>query len=246
MADGSSVIQTIETMPYAHVMRSYWSVGVDIGQSNDPTAMAAVERLSWYATINYKPGLRLMPGLTAFPIAALDATKPRDALHVRELKRLQLGITYIEIAQQIAALLGDAQLSNAKVFIDATGVGKPIVDLFKHAGIAHTPVWITSGRDEATHGDGISVPKLILISRLQAALHSGELKIAKALPESLAFMRELQEFRATFTEIGNIRFGARQGAHDDLVIAAALAVYGATAKQYAMTINLPILASSTR
>ena len=72
------------------------------------------------------------------------------------------------------------------------------------------------------------MPKLILVSRLQAALHSNELKIARALPESAAFTRELQEFRASWTEAGHLRFGARQGAHDDLVLAAALAVYGAT------------------
>jgi hypothetical protein len=64
--------------------------------------------------------------------------------------------------------------------------------------------------------------------RLQAALHSGELKIARALPEAVAFARELREFRASWTEAGNVMFGARQGAHDDLVLAAALAVYGAT------------------
>jgi len=54
------------------------------------------------------------------------------------------------------------------------------------------------------------------------------LKIAKGLAEAQVFFRELQEFRASFTQVGNLQFGARQGSHDDLVLAAALAVYGVT------------------
>jgi hypothetical protein len=38
--------------------------------------------------------------------------------------------------------------------------------------------------------------------------------------------RELQDFRARFTEAGNATFNAREGAHDDLVLALALAVFG--------------------
>jgi hypothetical protein len=37
-----------------------------------------------------------------------------------------------------------------------------------------------------------------------------------------------QEFRADFTDSGNLQFGARQGAHDDLVLASALAVWRAS------------------
>jgi hypothetical protein len=112
---------------------------------------------------------------------------------------------------QLVVLLASPALAGASMFLDATGVGKPVADLFERAGIKHTPIWITARRDEQPHGAGFAVPKLILISRLQAALHSGELKIAKLLPEAGAFVRELREFRASWSEAGNLQSDARAG-----------------------------------
>lgn len=168
------------------------------------------------------------------------ARKPTDELHVRALKRLPLGTSYPEQICQLAILLATPQLVRAPVFLDAGGVGKPVSDLFKRNGVEHVPIWITAGRDEQPHGDGFTVPKLHLISRLQAALHSGELRIAKALPEADAFARELTDFRAHFTESGTLVFGARQGAHDDLLIAAALAVWGASRPKMATELKIPV------
>lgn len=37
---------------------------------------------------------------------------------------------------------------------------------------------------------------------------------------------ELVDFRVRYTAVGNATFGAREGAHDDLILAVALAVYG--------------------
>jgi hypothetical protein len=58
------------------------------------------------------------------------------------------------------------------------------------------------------------------VSRLQALLHAGELKIAKSLTEAPALAAELQDFRATISESGNAH-SARAAAHDDLVLALA-------------------------
>lgn len=57
-------------------------------------------------------------------------------------------------------------------------------------------------------------------------LHSGDLRIANSLPDAAALARELQDFRVRFTESGNATFNARDGAHDDVVLALALAVFG--------------------
>jgi hypothetical protein len=233
-------ISVDEPCAYVHVMRSSWTIGIDLGQAVDPSAIAAVQRLRWHATNAAILGAQALPGFELIPLAALDGKRPPDELHVRALKRLPLGVSYIEQMQQIAMLLQTPALEGAQVFVDAGGVGRPVIDLFKSVGIRYRPVWITGGRDEQPHEGGFTVPKLHLISRLQAALHSGELKIAKALPEAKAFTRELQEFRATWTESGNLRFNARQGAHDDLLIACAIAVYGATRPVPAMTCNIPV------
>jgi hypothetical protein len=71
------------------------------------------------------------------------------------------------------------------------------------------------------------VPKLTLVSRLQALLHEGRLKIHKELPEAETLVRELQDFRVEFTAAGHLTFNARSGKHDDLVLALAIAVWRA-------------------
>jgi hypothetical protein len=231
----SAFVSSAENPPY--VRRSTWAIGLDIGQSVDPTALAAVEAVRWGMSAAFEAVNRHKSGawVRAPGVTEIVAQRPRDELHVRALKRLPLGTPYPVQCEQIVALLSDPRLAGASVYLDRTGVGRPISDLFRKAGIPHIAVTITSGANEQQMGgDNLSVPKLHLISRLQAALHSGELKIARQLAEAAAFVRELQDFRTSFTQVGNLQFGARQGSHDDLVLAAALAVYGVSRPRPAM------------
>lgn len=95
------------------------------------------------------------------------------------------------------------------------------------AGLRPIGVTITAG-DSAhreDYGSGWRVSELALVSRLQALLHAGGLKIAKSLPEATNLATELQAFRATITAAGAATFGARAGAHDDLVLALAIGVW---------------------
>ena len=166
----------------------------------------------------------------------IAAKRPRDTLNVRALKRLPLGTSYVAQGEMIAALLADPRLAGAGVFLDATGCGKPVSDLIARA-VKHTPIWISAGRDELRHGDGYSVPKLTLISRLQAALHSGELRIARALPEAAAFCKETSGIQGELVESGHLSLNARQGCHDDMIIACALATWGATRPRLATSLT---------
>jgi hypothetical protein len=126
-------------------------------------------------------------------------------------------------------LLPDGQnrrLRSRKV-IDFTGVGRPIFDMFTYAGISPLGVLITAGTAETCDGRICAVPKLTLVSRLQALLHEGRLKIQKELPEAETLVRELQELRVEFTAAGHLTFNARSGKHDDLVLALAIAAWRA-------------------
>lgn len=73
---------------------------------------------------------------------------------------------------------------------------------------------------------GRSAPKGELVSRRQTLFHAGELRIAASLPDAAVLARELQDFRVRFTDAGNATFNAREGAHDDLMLALALVVFG--------------------
>ena len=71
------------------------------------------------------------------------------------------------------------------------------------------------------------VAKKLLVSGLTASMHEGALRVARALSDAAALVGELQDFRAAFSDSGFARFGAREGAHDDLVLAVALGVWWA-------------------
>jgi hypothetical protein len=77
------------------------------------------------------------------------------------------------------------------------------------------------------------VPKRNLVSALQAALQTGALKIASSLELAEVLREELLNFRIKI----NIATGHdsyenwREGDHDDLVLAAAMAVWSARTPQ---------------
>ena len=145
---------------------------------------------------------------------------------VGHLERLPLGTTYPAIVAHVSRLLGKLP-DGTELVIDYTGVGRPVFDLFMYSGISPVGVLITAGTAEAHDGITCSVPKLVLVSRLQALLHEGRLKILKDLPEAETLVRELQDFRVEYTAAGHLTFNARSGKHDDLVLALAIAAWRA-------------------
>ncbi len=142
------------------------------------------------------------------------------------LERVPLGTPYPGIVAHVARLLAKLPVGT-ELAIDFTGVGRPVFDMFTAAGLSPTGVLITAGTAETRDGAIIGVPKLVLVSRLQALLHEGRLKIHKDLAEAAELVRELQDFRVDFTAAGSLTFNARSGKHDDLVLALAIACWRA-------------------
>lgn len=199
-------------------IESQFFVGVDLGQSHDPTAVAIVERhsghrLGWRGNVEQRF---------------------RPLYQVRYLERLPLQMAYPDQIAYVGSLLRREPLASSTpdVLIDYTGVGRPVFDMFKQARTPRVKgVTITSGNNPERTPVGWSVPKTILVSHVQAKLHTGDLRIAKELSEAQTLTRELQDFRVRFTTAGNATFGAREGAHDDLVLAMAIAVFGGENQQ---------------
>jgi hypothetical protein len=148
-----------------------------------------------------------------------------DIFQVGHLERVPLGTPYPAIVAHVGRLLG--KLHDPELVIDYTGVGRPVFDLFTYAGISPVGVLITGGAVETRYGAICGVPKLTLVSRLQALLHEGRLKIQKELSEAETLVRELQDFQVEFTPAGHLTFNARAGKHDDLVLALAIAIWRA-------------------
>jgi hypothetical protein len=151
---------------------------------------------------------------------------PPPIFQVGHLERLPLGTPYPGIVAHVGRLLTKLP-GRPELVIDFTGVGRPVFDMFLYSGISPTGVVITSGTAETHHRMTWSVPKLTLVSRLQALLHEGRLKIQRELNEAETLVRELKDFRLEFTAAGHLTFNARTGKHDDLVLALAIAVWRA-------------------
>jgi hypothetical protein len=131
------------------------------------------------------------------------------------------------------------ELRDAPTYIDHTGVGRAVYDIFRQRKLKGLqPVTITGGDAITRTADGWHVAKSALVSCVSALLHCGELKIERELADAAALTRELQDFRVNFSSAGNAIFNAREGSHDDLVLAVALAIFGASQSPPAMDIPL--------
>jgi hypothetical protein len=151
---------------------------------------------------------------------------PRPIFRVGYLERVPLGTPYPDIVSHVGRLLTKLP-GRPELVIDFTGVGRPIFDMFVYSGIYPIGVVITAGNTETRDRMTCSVPKLTLVSRLQALLHEERLKIQRELDEAETLVRELRDFRVEFTAAGHLTFNARSGKHDDLVLALAIAVWRA-------------------
>lgn len=162
------------------------SVGVDLGQASDPTAIAIA-----------------------------------DGSDFRHLERVPLGTPYPQVCERIGSICG--ALPGARLVVDGTGGGRAVVDSLEAAGLSPIVVTITSGKKERREGSRIWIPKALLLRPLIAGLEDGSIRIAATLTLAGALMKELRAFQVVRGERGHLAFNGK-GEHDDLVIAAALAV----------------------
>jgi hypothetical protein len=190
-------------------------VGVDLGQASDYTAIAVAERVE--------------------DLGAKETVKKGNEyqLHIRHLERFR-DVRYPEVSERVKRLLGAPPLQkNSKLVVDATGVGAAVVDMLRgSAGLTFDAVTITGGDTQSKAGYGsYRVPKRDLVGGLQVLLQSGRLKIASSLEHAGTLRAELLNFRVKINlASGHDSYEAwREGDHDDLVLAAALAVWSARA-----------------
>lgn len=208
------------------------AVGVDLGQSKDPTSLAVIERLRVIVPRDLEWQLRDTEAGRA-RLAEMRKELPVDRFNLRLLEQAPLGEPYPDQATRIKRILARPQIAAAdpRVFMDFTGVGRPMYDIMRREGIPRlVPITISFQGGGANEAGGRTVAKLELVSRLQSLMHTGQLHMPSesAMPLAKTLRRELLDFRVSYTPVGNATFGAREGAHDDLVLATALAAWGLT------------------
>ncbi len=184
--------------------------GLDLGQARDYTAIAILERTS-------PPG---------------EAGAPPATYQCGYLYRFPLGTLYPAIVAHMAAMMATPQLNGQSTLIaDSTGVGRPVVDMLRAAGLKPIAASIHGGTATTQAGNFWNVPKRELVSVLQVLLQSGRLAFGADLPEWATLSKELQNFKAKISAAGHDSYGAgddwRDGSHDDLVLAVALSAWRA-------------------
>ena len=182
-------------------------IGLDLGQSQDFTALCV---LSGVFT---------------------DGVKP--TYQVGHLERFPLNTTYPDIAQAMVTLTRRPELGGVwELIADATGVGRPVCDLLKEAlgeQRHHVHPLTIIGSGQATAGVyGAHVPKRDLVVMLKVLLESKRIEFAGSWPETATLIRETLAFQVKITNAANDTYGAwREGTHDDLVLAVAMAAWWA-------------------
>ncbi len=224
-------------------MLYHYYVGLDLGQARDYTAVAVVEEQLWVAD-RWSPahGVHLEPGWTSpadlEPWAAEEVLRhnyhrgrPHDPpLLVRHLERFPLGTPYPELVTRVQRLLESEPLRERRVAleVDKTGVGAPVVDLFRLSGLHPIPIMLHGGdRVIVEPTGGYRVPKRDVVHAAQVALESRRLKIAGRLKHADTLVHELRSFTGKIDErTAHDTYAAwREGDHDDLLLAVSMAVW---------------------
>ena len=193
----------------------WYFVGADFGQSRDYTAIAVLERAEVVGKFDH----------------AVRAHEKTVALRLRYLERIPLGTPYPEVVERVVRVTRNKQLAGrCHLVVDGTGVGRPVVDMLRRAkpDAILMPVTITGGQVETIDQGFYRVPKRDLIIGLQVLLQRGELQIAARLQFGQKLVEELMAVEVRVSPAGNEQYAAwREGTHDDLVFAVALAYWSA-------------------
>jgi hypothetical protein len=245
-------------------------VGLDLAQMVDHTALAVVERVEEVVTEDLE-ALGSLAGRRGESTERVVGVQ----YHVPLLDRFPRGTSYPDIVTHVRSLVMRSSLHTGPaavewvsvgpgggrmpsswtsrdrsptIVVDATGVGRAVLDMLRRAGLKPKAVTIHGGNVVTSANGEWRVPKRDLVAAVQVALQTGKLKIARRLPLAPLLIEELLNFRVTITETAHDAYEARQGKHDDLVLALAIALwhdmYLHSAQRHA-SVNAPASAWST-
>src|SRR5260221_2906654 len=219
-------------------------IGVDLGQTVDFSAIAMVE-------VGERPSDRMVRSWRSGQYVSVSEATYR----VQRLQRLDLGMAWVAMAARIVEVVaslwdwekglrepGELQPHEPQlpwdIWADATGVGKPIMELIANGLQASSktdrarlhPVKFYHGdefrRGALDEGTTDALGKAYLVSRLQALAQANPplLRLPPRDPEAQTMMQELKDYRIKVDTDANDKYGAfSTGTHDDLVTALGLA-----------------------
>jgi hypothetical protein len=176
-------------------------VGLDLGQSVDYSAISIIEAGEDYL--------------------------------VRYLSRWKLGTPYPKIVEDVEKLMSQLPTGDTLpiLAIDQTGVGAPVVDMFRalEGDWYLRAIHITGGSGVSIDRGVTYVPKRDLVAAVVIALQTDQLKVSPKLDHAKVLKEELGNFKVRISDSGHDSYGAgddwRSGNHDDMVLSVAMGVW---------------------
>ena len=191
-------------------------LGIDLGKTNDYTAICGIEKWQQYKEWPYE-----------------DERLGEAKYRLVYLERFPLGTDYVDQAKFAKVIYDDAidRYSDDKLrpdlLLDATGPGLPMLDVFKKIIPYSQGVYITSGHEVNRENSIYYVPKKHLATNLQIIIQGKRLAFGRNIPELKTLKDELMNFQYKINEqTGNVSFEHwRERDHDDMVLAIAIALW---------------------
>lgn len=208
-------------------------IGSDIGQSVDPTTIV-VSELQWRPV---PKEVKSVYGYEEHYVIRKIISLPLGTKYPDIARELIERITNVENAVMDSSLgitvgeLRPTEYAQVTTYIDATGVGQPVVDLVRAAGIKVTGVYFNHGDRYVMQKDPVSgdirtvLGKAYMVARLQALLQTHRMHLPNTY-EARLLAEELLAYEIRVDENANDRYGAfKVGKHDDLVTALGLTAF---------------------
>jgi hypothetical protein len=185
---------------------------LDLGKLQDPSALTIVEK----AWLQHRDTGQAHPEILPFYTVGF-------------LHRFALGTPYVRIVTETAQAAERDQYRYPTLCIDQTGVGEPIVELFRKTRYLQArvqPILITGGHQVTQDQRGVwHVPKRQLVTATVALMEKGRLKFGR-IPDRDLLINELALFQEKIRSADTASFEAwRSRDHDDLTLALCLACW---------------------
>lgn len=205
---------------------SGYVLGLDLGKSQDFSALIVLEVIDLERIEMWQE--------PHSPEEFEMGRKPLRRFHAVKIHRWALGTPYTVVTEDLRALMAKlphkpGHTSKPELVADRTGVGAPVVEALAKLGLDPVSVSITAGSAPSQRSErDWTVPKSVLASAMDVVLSEERFRVPQSSEWAGVLAKELRAFRAKKTAAGNDSFEAwREADHDDLVLAAALAVWWA-------------------
>jgi len=213
-------------------------LGVDLGQAKDWTAIVGIEVLQVSALLDRGNRQKQIDAEEADLRIVLTERGQENYETVTNRVRNLVHSPQLATPWTLTEHWGELQVVDEgavppHVAVDATGVGRAVVDMLSNRGIDFYPVQMTGGYETKKRKGFWNVPKKDLIAPGVVAFQNHWVKMAQGLPHREILEKELSNYRIKVNlSTGNESFEAwRERDHDDLVFALCLAIWCAMKTQ---------------